>query len=279
MAANFIELQEEEPTEVYADPTAQQEQDPNVTAAPAPAETAPESVKDDIPEKYKGKTLDEIVRMHQEAEKLIGRQAQEVGEVRKLADSLLKQQLESKHDTQQPVTAQEIDWFEDPARAVNQAVENNPILKKLQEEQAKQAQMAALQMIEKAHPDFVSVAQSEDFQQWVGASKIRQQMFAQANNYDADAALELLDTYKSLRSIKQQKEEISKAADETLKKADDENRGKALKAASVQQGGTGESTKPIYRRADLIRLRMQDPKRYESMAEDILQAYAEGRVR
>jgi predicted protein tyrosine phosphatase len=37
--------------------------------------------------------------MHQEAEKLIGRQAQEVGEVRKLADSLLKQQLEAKHDS------------------------------------------------------------------------------------------------------------------------------------------------------------------------------------
>jgi hypothetical protein len=278
MAANFIELQEDQSTD-FVDPTKQEEQDPSLTAAPAPAETATEPVKDEVPEKYKGKSLDEIVRMHQEAEKLIGRQAQEVGEVRKLADSLLKQQLESKHDTQQPSTAQEIDWFEDPQKAVNQAVENNPILKKLQEEQAKQVQMAALQTIEKAHPDFVSVAQSEDFQQWVGGSKIRQQMFAQANNYDADSALELLDTYKSLRSIKQQKEEISKAADETLKKADDENRGKALKAASVQQGGTGESTKPIYRRADLIRLRMQDPKRYESMADDILAAYNEGRVR
>ena len=278
MAANFIELQEEQSTD-FVDPTKQEEQDPSLTAAPTEVDTAPEPVKDDIPEKYKGKSLDEIVRMHQEAEKLIGRQAQEVGEVRKLADSLLKQQLEQKHDTPQPVTAQEIDWFEDPAKAVNQAVENNPILKKLQEEQAKQAQMVALQTIEKAHPDFVSVAQSEDFQQWVGASKIRQQMFAQANNYDADAALELLDTYKSLRSIKQQKEETSKAADATLKKADEENRGKALKAAAVQQGGTGESTKPIYRRADLIRLRMQDPARYDSMADDILQAYAEGRVR
>ena len=278
MAANFIELQEEQSTD-FVDPTKQEEQDPNVSVAPAEPVTATTEVKDEVPEKYKGKSLDEIVRMHQEAEKLIGRQAQEVGEVRKLADSLLKQQLESKHDTQQPSTAQEIDWFEDPAKAVNQAVENNPVLKKLQEEQAKQAQMVALQTIEKAHPDFISVAQSEDFQQWVGGSRVRQQLFTSANNYDVDAAMELLETYKSLRNIKQQKEEVSKAADATLKKADDENRSKALKAASVQQGGTGESTKPIYRRADLIRLRMQDPKRYESMADDILQAYAEGRVR
>jgi len=276
MAANFIELQEEQSTEVYADPNHQEEASLEPTQEVVNSE--PVTQEPEIPEKYKGKSLDEIVKMHQEAEKLIGRQAQEVGEVRKLADSLLKQQLEQKHDTQ-PVPAQEIDWFEDPAKAVNQAVENNPILKKLQEEQTRQVQTAALQAIEKAHPDFVSVAQSEDFQQWVGASRIRQQMFTQANNYDVDSALELLDTYKSLRSIKQAKEETSKAADETLKKADSENRSKTLKAAAVQQGGTGESTKPVYRRADLIRLRMQEPDRYESMAEDILQAYAEGRVR
>jgi hypothetical protein len=34
--------------------------------------------------------------MHQEAEKLIGKQAQEVGEVRKLADELIKQNLGSR---------------------------------------------------------------------------------------------------------------------------------------------------------------------------------------
>ena len=52
--------------------------------------------KPELPEKYRDKSLDDIVRMHQEAEKLIGRQAQEVGEVRKLADELLKQQLYKK---------------------------------------------------------------------------------------------------------------------------------------------------------------------------------------
>lgn len=278
MAANFIELQEEQSTD-FVDPTKQEEQDPNVNAAPTePVDTAQEQ-KDDIPDKYKGKTLDEIVRMHQEAEKLIGRQAQEVGEVRKLADSLLKQQLESKHDTQQPSTAQEIDWFEDPQKAVNQAIENNPLLKQLTEQQQLQAQKAAVETIQKAHPDYLSVAQTEDFINWVKESRIRMGMMAQAENYDVDAALELLGTYKSLKGIKAQQQQTTQAADESLKKADEANRTKALKTAAVQQGGTGESTKPIYRRADLIRLRMQDPKRYESMADDILQAYAEGRVR
>jgi len=277
MAANFIELQEEESNEVLTDLNQQE------GTIPAPTEEMvgqPEEIANEveIPEKYKNKSLDEIVRMHQEAEKLIGRQAQEVGEVRKLADSLLKQQLEAKHD-KQPEPAQEIDWFEDPQKAINQALETNPVLKQLQEQQAVQAQRAALDVIEKSHPDFVSVAQSEDFQQWVAASKVRQRLYNDANNYDADSALELLDNYKSLRGLRQQKEETSKAADEALKKTDSEGRSKALKAAAVQQGGTGETGKPVYRRADLIRLRMQDPTRYESMADEILNAYAEGRVR
>ena len=275
MAANFIELQEEVSNEELTDLNQQGSTIPDAeeTIPAQPEEIAEEAA---IPDKYKGKSLDEIVRMHQEAEKLIGRQAQEVGEVRKLADTLIKQQLEQKHDTAQPSPAQEIDWYEDPEKAVNRAVENNPILKQLQENQLRQIQMNNRAMLEQAHPDFMSVVQSEDFTNWVKESRIRIQLLANAENYDLDSALELLGNYKSTRNLKQQ---VTQAADQSLKKADEEGRAKSLKAASVQQGGTGESSKPIYRRADLIRLKMQDPARYESMADDILSAYAEGRVR
>jgi hypothetical protein len=255
---NLDNLQQSEPQEV-----AQQ--------ATNSSETEPE-----IPEKYKGKSLDQIVKMHQEAEKLIGRQAQEVGESRKLLDEYIKQQLNTQKDDVQPSTQQEIDWFEDPAKAVNQAVENNPVLKQLKEQQAEQAKHVALSTIEKNHPDFMSVAQSEDFAQWVQGSKIRMQLFAQANNYDVDAALELLGNYKSLKGIKEQQ---STKADDTLKKVEVEARTKTLKAAGVQQGGSGEMSKPVYRRVDLIRLRMQDPERYNAMQDDIMAAYNEGRVK
>ena len=67
-------------------------------------ENTVEPASDDIPEKYRGKQLSDIIKMHQEAEKLIGKQAQEVGEVRKLADELIKQNLQGK---QQPVKEEE----------------------------------------------------------------------------------------------------------------------------------------------------------------------------
>ena len=47
-----------------------------ITEEPVEQETPQE---DDIPDKYKGKSTAEIVRMHQEAEKLLGKQSGEVG--------------------------------------------------------------------------------------------------------------------------------------------------------------------------------------------------------
>jgi hypothetical protein len=69
--------------------------------ATPPVETKP--AEEELPEKYRGKSALEIAKMHQEAEKLIGRQASEVHEVRSLADQLLKQQLNSQQTTAKPI--------------------------------------------------------------------------------------------------------------------------------------------------------------------------------
>jgi hypothetical protein len=52
-----------------------------------------------------------------------------------------------------------------------------------------------------------------------------------------------------------------------------------LKAVAVDVGGSGESSKKIYRRADLIQLQLKDPERYAALSEEIMQAYMEKRVR
>jgi hypothetical protein len=52
-----------------------------------------------------------------------------------------------------------------------------------------------------------------------------------------------------------------------------------MKAAQVDVGGSGESSKRVYRRADLIRLKMTDPTRYEALSDEIMTAYQEGRVK
>jgi hypothetical protein len=227
-----------------------------------------------VPDKYRGKSLEDIIRMHQESEKLIGRQAQEVGESRKLLDDVIKQQLNTtKQDTQPSATHNEIDYFEDPAKAVNYAVENNPLVKQLAEQAEMQRRGQALSQLQQAYPDFSEIVSSEDFTNWIKASKVRIDLFSKAHNYDLDAANELLENFTSLRGIK------AKQSDDTLKEAGKGTREQALKSAAVQKGGTGEISKPIYRRVDLIRLRMTDPERYNAMQPDIMAAYAEGRVK
>lgn len=268
--AEMIELQEEGNLDGF-----NQELDTG-TSDPTTQVDNSQEPEDDLPAKYKGKTAAELAKMHQEAERLIGRQAQEVGESRKLLDEVIKQQLNTKQDTQPQAKTQEIDWYEDPAKATQKEIENNPVIRGIKEQQEEMAKQSSLQKLEKAHPDFMQIAGSDSFAEWIKGSRIRLEMFAKANNYDFDSANELLETYKALRNIKTQQVQ---AADETLKKGEDEKRSQSLKAAAVPRGGSGESSKPIYKRVDLITLKMRDPMRYEMMSEEIMQAYAEGRVK
>jgi len=238
-------------------------------------ETPAEEPKQEIiPEKYKGKTLEDIVKMHQEAEKLIGRQAQEVHEVRSLADQLLKQQLEAKQQARPIEQAQEEDFFADPKLAVSRAVDQHPSVLEAKQATIELKKMKTAQQLQSKHPDFMDIARDPSFHDWVKASPVRIDLFTKADaEFDFPAADELLSTYKELKQIRaaQQKEQISSVetkAQET-----------ALRAASVDVGGSGEVSRKIYRRADLIKLKMTDPERYMALQDEILQAYAEGRVK
>lgn len=233
-----------------------------------PVEAKPEAPK--IPDKYAGKSLEEIVQMHQEAEKLIGRQAQEVGEVRKLADQLLKQQLSKQPELPQKQEENELDFFEDPKTAIQKAVAQHPdvLAAKQAAMQLKQIQTQAALL--KKHPDFTQVLQDPEFSGWVKASPIRLNMFAMADaQYDFAAADELISTFKQLKTVKNA---------QTVEAAK-QSRSADMRAASVDVSGTGESSKKVYRRADLIRLRMSDPDRYNALQDEIMKAYAEGRVK
>jgi hypothetical protein len=244
----------------------------NNTDAQVGDSPAAEATKEVIPEKYKGKSIEEVVRMHQEAEKLLGKQAQEVGEVRKLADELLKQQLSSNKQAQPPKEniPQEIDFFEDPNKAVQKAVSTHPDVIAARQAAMQFKQMQTKQLLQSKHPDFTDVIQDGEFIEWVKASPIRLNMFSMANaQYDFNAADELLSTFKQIRTTK------AKDTAEVGQQVRKQN----LKAAAVDVSGTGESSKKVYRRADLIRLRMTDPDRYNALQDEIMKAYSEGRVK
>jgi hypothetical protein len=230
---------------------------------------------EELPEKYRGKSAIDIAKMHQEAEKLIGRQANEVHEVRSLADQLLKQQLDSNAKVKPPIEESlEEDFFVDPKQAVNRQVEKHPAVIEARQAALEMRKMKTAQQLSTKHPDFATIAQDTGFQDWVKSSKIRLNMFAKADaEYDFESADELIGTYKELKQIKQQTQNVQTAQVEN--KAQEQ----AMKAATVDVGGAGETSRKVYRRADLIKLRMTDPDRYMQMSDEIMQAYSEGRVK
>jgi hypothetical protein len=275
MAANFIQEEElfnSSEQEVVQDVTTPV---PDSTAA-GQTETANVNEQvEELPEKYRGKSAIEIAKMHQEAEKLIGRQANEVHEVRSLADQLLKQQLDSKAKEAKPIEESlEEDFFADPASAVNRQVEKHPAVLEARQAALDMKRMKTAQQLSSKHPDFATIASDSGFQDWVKSSAIRLNLFAKADaEFDFESADELLSTYKELRQVKQQNQVQQSVAVES--KAQEQ----AMKAATVDVGGAGETSRKVYRRADLIKLRMTDPDRYMQMSDEIMQAYSEGRVK
>lgn len=234
----------------------------------------------EIPDKFKGKSTADIVRSYQELEKTLGRQAQELGEYRKYADSFLRQELERTSTGKATDTKEEEidfsleDFVSNPKETLGKAVE--PKVKQLSQELSELKREAALKEFQSKHPDYMDIGTDPDFQEWVAKSPYRIRQFQAANQYDLDAADELLSQYKEIQSLIKQKkeEEINTAKKEAKAKIK-----KDLKASSLESGSTGQGTRTVYRKADLIRMRMEDPDRFNAMHDEILQAYAEGRVK
>jgi hypothetical protein len=221
----------------------------------------------DIPEEYRGKTIAEVAKMHQEAVSKIGQQGNEVGELRKIVDGYILNQSETKA----PEPAEEVDFFADPDKAVESKIANHPAIREAQETTTRLRQDKAKQDLINKHPDAQDIIQSSEFINWVKGSNIRMELLARADQqYDTSAADELFSNWKQIKQMSQSAVQDEKDA-----------RKDAVKRASTggAKGSTESAPKKIYRRADIIELMKTDPKRYQSMEPEIRRAYAEKRVR
>jgi hypothetical protein len=224
----------------------------------------------ELPKKFQGKSSTEIVEAYENLEKELGRKGQEIGELRKLTDSYLQSQISTQAET--TTTSEPADFYDNPEQAVRQIIDNHPRFKEMKEQNEKQTASLTAQQLEKAHPDFQEVIGDGGFQEWVNGSKIRQRLYKEADSYDFDAADELLTNWKERQMISKTQE---------VNESKKVKRDTAMKAGEAMSNASGESTagKKIYRRADLIRLKQTDPRRYEDLADEIYQAYADGRVK
>ena len=258
--AKIIEREDTQASQedVFAEQEQQQEQETQATQS-----------EPDIPEKYQNKSAQELVQMHQEAEKLLGRQSSEVGELRKVVDNYIQAQLTPAPQQQEQV--EEIDFFTDPEKAVAQAIQNHPKIKEAESASQQYKMQTALTALKANHPDMESILQDTKFAEWIEASKVRTKLFVAADKqYDYEAADELFNLWKERQQM------IGQAAT-----AEKQSRKQAVKNASTgsASGSSESSPKKIYRRADIIKLMKEDPNRYAALQDEIMRASAEKRVR
>jgi hypothetical protein len=223
-----------------------------------------------IPEKFKGKSVEDIIASYQHLESEYGRRNQEIGTLRKLTDQLLELD-EPKKKEKPKVTVDSL--LENPEDVINSSIDSNPRLKAIEDKLHKESLKEEKQAFESKHPDWEATMRTAEFAEWIGGSAVRQRMLLEADqNFDYALGSELFDMYELVRGS---------AVKEAKKERDTKARQSAKSGVTESGGASGEGggKKKKYRRADLIQLKVSNPAEYDRRYEsEFKPAYMEGRV-
>lgn len=274
------------------DPTTEEIGNPNraletVTALINDANTTTTQVtkKEDvykIPDKFVGKSLEEVLTAYQNLETAFGRAKSELGQSKQSVDQLLQQKRENDlrangAQVVTPTKAKELtaaDLLENPTEALNSYLEQreSATTRELRNQLVQQGAQLAQQQFVSRHPDWQQETNDPDFVNWARQTPYRQGLAARAAQEDLTAADALLSEYKAYKPL------LSKASSQST------NLEAARKVGLERSATSGDETKPtgkILRRADAMALRISDPEKYESPAfqNELLKAIAENRYK
>ena len=248
---------------------------PNPVSIPKAEQSAPEKDTDAfvMPSKFEGKSIEDVVKAYQNVESALGNKSNEVGELRKLTDQILLNQAAPPAIPQVADINDDVgfdDFIDDPAAAVNKALDSNTRLQEIEKSLATNAANADRKALLEALPDADSIVASPEFQTWVKEMPVRGRILQDAHvNRDVDAAVDLISMYKDTAAAA-----TENAIDErnAIAKGD-------LKQATVVKGGVPNTKKPVYKRTELINLKVNNPQAYAARSAEFNEAYADKRVK
>lgn len=237
-----------------------------------------------VPDKYVGKTVDDLIKMHQNSEQLNGRQGNELGQMRRMADEILqlkKPTTQKTEQVRQPVTVDLL--LNDPEKAISQALENSPLAHRARAAEERAAQLEARiteSEFKQSHANIEQDINDPVFLEWVNKNPLRQALASSsANNLDVNrftAAKNLWDLWDEHKDI------VGMAHNKPALQ------GKAKTVPNtVRSAPTGLQGKPNWSRAKLMELRSKvadgDPSATARWSDKTFQermhtAYAEDRV-
>jgi hypothetical protein len=264
------------PEHIVVDP-----ETPESELAAVPATNQQTTQQDDLPEKYRGKSIQDIIAMHQNAESELGRKNNEVGVIRKLADELIGVRASERQvnppPARKPLTTDDI--LTDPETKILEVVREEARSGAEEREQRLARLEASLQVqaFEKKHPGFNDTMRSPDFGQWIQTgSDYRKRLAMRASQGDFEAADELFGLYK----------EHASATPPGDTGQQESGTAAARQATTVRSGGStaagvipSSNDKKVWSRTELLDMRINRPDEFDARQPEILAAYAEKRVR
>lgn len=260
------------------DPEAEVEVEQEATPETPVAAVVESKPDDGVPEKFRGKSLTDVLSSYQSLESELGRARNEIGTQRRLVDELLDlrrgQQVKSQPEAS-PVTVDEL--AENPEETITQ------VATRVAEERAVKSDERLRQLeftlqaneFEKKHPGFQNTVKSPKFFEWVQKSPTRLSLTHRAAQGDWNSADELMNLHKEYQAIE---------APATADKADPAEEAK--KVALAKSGGSGANRvvnggdgKKVWKRTDLAQLYINNQAEYDRQWPEIEKAYKEGRVK
>lgn len=242
-----------------------------------------DSNEEGIPDKFRGKSLKEVIESYTNLEKAYSRQGQEMGHLRKSADELIKQSLEFRMAKEAPkeeekeITAEEI-WTNPQAaidRAIKKSLSESSLGKEVESikerNKALEIKSSYKNFLDK-HPDAGDLTNSEEFLDWASATPVRAALLKRAQSLDFSAGDELVSLYKEIKGLSKKQEAKDRA---------DKARKDTLNKAAVETNSTGDAPKKIFKRRDILRMIRENPEEYYSddFQTELQKAYREGRVK
>jgi hypothetical protein len=232
----------------------------------------------ELPEKYRGKEVTDVIEMHQNSEKRLGELQNEVGQLRGLVTDLSALQrpvTEPEPAEQEPVNVSGDDLLSDPVTAIRQVIQ--PELDKLKAASTQSTADNLLQTEGDAlladYPDVEAIVSSEQFQTFAQRTPGRQ---ADLNTAAGTKGLEQVRAARRLLEDFSDFQQLTVAEAQTTETPVD----KARKVATEGSGtGAPISGKEMVYEADVIALIQNDKAKYlsPSFQKELTEAIKEGR--
>jgi hypothetical protein len=232
----------------------------------------------ELPEKFRGKNVSEIVQMFAAVESELGRKNNEVGKLRELTDRVLglaQAQSQANQPPKKPITSE--DLLADPERVVTERAREVANERSLasEERMTRLEGELSLTKFERKFPTYQTDLTSPQFLNWVQGSTLRQMLATRAAQGDYTSAEELFTLYGESRPAKSDQSESA-----NLEAANKAGLAKGGGAAVSDTSSGGSHGKKIYKREDLINMRIHNREEFDRrFADEFLPAYKENRVR